>query len=88
MQSEHWKDTGAAKEQLHWLKYGHNFKFKRPPAPTGCGARWQEHNHIGARQHSEYLIKVWAEYIVLGIVSELSYVPASLGRLNVIPKGD
>jgi hypothetical protein len=40
------------------------------------------------RQHSGYLIKVWGEYIVLGIMSKLSYVPASLGRLNVIPKGD
>ena len=42
---------------------------------------------MGARQHADYLVQVWAEYIVLGIVSELSYVPASLRRLNVIPKG-
>jgi hypothetical protein len=87
-QLEHWKDSGAAKEQLHWLRHGHNFCFKRPPAPTGCGARWARYNHTGAREHAAYLEEVWAEYIVLGIVRELSYVPACLGRLNVISKGD
>jgi hypothetical protein len=87
-QVEHWKDSGAAHEQLRWLKHGFPFNFKRPPAPTGCGAKWKHHNHVGARQHADYLVQVWAEYIVLGIVSELSHIPASLGRLNVIPKGD
>lgn len=87
-QIEHWRDSGAAKEQLHWLRHGHNFAIKQPPVPSGCGARWARYNHTGAKEHANYLEQVWAEYIVLGIVSELCYVPACLSRLNVIPKGD
>ena len=43
-QIEHWMDSGAAHEQLHWLKHSFSFKFKRLPAPTGCGAKWEHHN--------------------------------------------
>ena len=59
-------NSGAAHEQLHWLKHGFSFKIKRPPAPTGCGAKWEHHSHVGACQHTDYLVQVWAEYIVLG----------------------
>ena len=46
------------------------------------------HAHIGTRQHLNYLVKVSREYFMVGIVSKLSFVPASLGRMNVISKGD
>ena len=85
---EAWEASGAAKTQLDWLRKGHRFRFTRPPAPVGCGGTPDGFNHIGAQQHSDYLLKVWAEYIVLGMVSESPTIPASLGQLNVIPKGN
>ena len=86
--ADEWAASGAAKLQLDWLRKCHRFKFTRPPAPVGCGVTPKDFNHIGATQHKRYLLDVWAEYIVLGMVSKLPFVPASLGKLNVIPKGD
>ena len=86
--ADEWEASGTAKLQMSWLRKGHRFRFSRPPTPVGCGPTPDGYNHTGAKVHAGYLIKVWAEYIVLGMVSESATIPASLGKLQVIPKGN
>ena len=45
-------------------------------------------NHPGATEHAKWLHEVFAEFLVLGVVSEVPYRPKVVNPMNVIPKGD
>ena len=53
-------------------------------APRGTGTG----NHKGTSEHAEWLHDVFAEFVVLGIVTEVDHVPFVVNPLNVIPKGN
>ena len=63
-------------------------KFKHVVPPIGCGAPWQDGNHPGTSEHTHWLHSVAAEFLVLGILSELPHRAMVVCSLNVIPKSD
>jgi hypothetical protein len=83
-----WRRSGASKTQTTWLDEGYLMKFKHVVPPIGCGAPWQDGNHPGASEHTHWLHSVAAEFLVLGILSELPHRAMVVCSLNVIPKSD
>ena len=82
-----WELSGASATQLEWLRNGYGFDFQAVVPPIGLGSP-EGGNHKGATEHAEFLHAVFAEFIALGVVSEIPHRPKVCCKINVIPKGD
>jgi site-specific DNA-cytosine methylase len=82
-----WERSGASKMQLEWLTAGYAFDFTDAVPPIGMPGGGDA-NHPGCADHARWLHEVFAEFLVLGIVSEVNYRPKIVNKMNVIPKGD
>ena len=86
-QIETWRQSGASPKQLDWLKRGFAFDLKGVVPPMGL-AGGAAGNHKGATQYARWLHEAFAEFLVLGIVTEVPHRPKVVCPLNVIEKGD
>ena len=85
-----YKRSGAPPHVLKSLDKGYEFEFTRIVPPIGCGGGGSDGNHKGCDdpRFQSWLYGVFAEFLLLGIVSERSTKAYVTCPLNVIPKAD